>query len=46
MTQPFENEFENGAIDRYVVEARRLRAEAMRDFIVSTAKKFNSKSDV
>ncbi len=45
MTQRFENEFENGMIDRYVAEGRRLRAEVMREFLVSTAKKFHSKSD-
>lgn len=45
MTQPFENQFENGNIDHYVAEGRRMRAEAMREFLVSAAKKFHSKSD-
>ncbi len=39
----FSNEI--SSIDRYVAQGRRMRAEAMRDFITGAAKKFSSKTD-
>lgn len=45
MNQPFDFSHEVSNIDRYVAEGRRMRAEAMREFITGAAKRFSSKTD-